>query len=75
VPPAAVAPRAALQVKSNYSTPAELPRTALETAPLVPRKPRVLSEAEEANAWRLLALWLACAAAGIAWFWKFSREP
>jgi murein DD-endopeptidase MepM/ murein hydrolase activator NlpD len=73
VPPIAFAPRAALRATANYSGIADAPRLPSET-PLFPRKRPALEPGEEARAWGLLALWLACGIAGLAWFWKFARE-
>lgn len=70
-PPIAFAPRAALNVRANYSGPAEIPRTATEFAPLVPW---IRPAEEEAGGWRTLALWVACGIAGFALFWMFSRS-
>jgi len=72
-PPVAFAPRSALRVTANYSGPASVPRAPSEGDPLVAWKAPVLEDGEEALAWRLLALCLACGAAGFTWFWKFSR--
>jgi len=72
VPPVAFAPRAAVTVTANYSTKAEAPRAASEGPAL--SKPPVLTADEEARAWWLLALWLACGAAALTWFWRFSRS-
>jgi hypothetical protein len=73
VPPVAFAPRAALMVTANYSHRAEPPRAPSET-PLVSWKRPEAGPGEEQRAWQLLALWLACGAAGLAAFWKFTRE-
>lgn len=73
VPPVAFPPRAALRVTANYSRAAEVPRTPSEGQPFSPWKRSALGPGEEAGAWGLLAAWLACAVAGLAWFWKFSR--
>jgi hypothetical protein len=72
VPPVAFAPRAAATVTANYSTKAEAPRAASEGP--AASKPPVLTADEEARAWWLLALWLACGAAALTWFWRFSRS-
>jgi murein DD-endopeptidase MepM/ murein hydrolase activator NlpD len=72
-PPVAFSPRAALQVKADYSGSVEPPRAASE-ARLVPWKPLVLESGDEKAAWSTLALWLACGVAGLAWFWRFSRH-
>ena len=73
VPPVAFAPRAALRVTANYSSPAEAPRTASES-PLLPWKRPVLGPDREAEAWWTLGLWVAVGLAGMAWFWRFSRR-
>jgi murein DD-endopeptidase MepM/ murein hydrolase activator NlpD len=73
VPPMPFSPRTAQRVTANYSGAAEAPRAPSE-ARLLPWKPRVLEPGEEVRAWATLALWLACAIAGFAWFWKFSRK-
>jgi murein DD-endopeptidase MepM/ murein hydrolase activator NlpD len=72
VPAIPFAPRAALIATANYSHAAEAPR--------VPSEPRLsswkqpgLESGHEIAAWGLLALWLACGVAGLAWFWRFSR--
>lgn len=74
VPPVAFSPRAALRLTANYSSPAVAPRAPSEGDPLVVWKSRAPEADEEALAWRLVALCLACGAAGFAWFWKFSRR-
>ena len=74
VPPISFPPRAALRVTANYSSPAEWPRAPSELQPLVPWKRPAPHAGEETAAWALLAIWLACGAAAIAWFWKFSRD-
>jgi murein DD-endopeptidase MepM/ murein hydrolase activator NlpD len=73
LPPVAFSPRAALRVTANYSGPADVPRLSSET-PLFPWKRPALEPGEEARAWGVLALWLACGVAGLAWFWKFAKE-
>jgi murein DD-endopeptidase MepM/ murein hydrolase activator NlpD len=72
VPSIAFAPRAALRVTANYSGIAEAPRAPSEQR-LFPWKRPTLEPGEEANAWRLLALWLACGVAAMGWFWKFAK--
>src|SRR4051812_14393764 len=72
-PPVAFVPRTAVRVTANYRQGAEAPRAPSE-ARLFPWKRSAATAAEEASAWRLLALWLACGAAGLAWFWRFSRK-
>ena len=73
VPPIAFAPRAAQRVAAIYSGPAEAPRSASDTR-LSPWKRPALEPGEEAKVWGVLALWLACGAAGLAWFWRFSKQ-
>ena len=72
-PPIAFAPRAALRVTAHYSGAAEAPRTPREARPLSPWKRPALDPGEEARAWCVAALWLACGVAALAWFWRFSR--
>jgi murein DD-endopeptidase MepM/ murein hydrolase activator NlpD len=74
-PPVTFEPRAAMRVRSNYSTAAEGPRMAIDYAPLVPWRPPVLKPDEEAAAWAELAALLALGLLGMAWFWRFSRKP
>ena len=74
VPSVVFAPRAAVRVTPDYSHPVQTPRAATEGAPLAPWKLPALAAGEEGGAWRLLALWLACGVAALAWFWLFSRE-
>ena len=73
-PPVVFSPRAALWVTANYSGTAEAPRTAREARPLSPWERPALEPGEEARVWCLAALWLACGAAALGWFWKFSRQ-
>jgi murein DD-endopeptidase MepM/ murein hydrolase activator NlpD len=73
VPPVAFAPRAALRVTAQYSGIAEPPRAESESR-LFPWKRPALEPGEEPGAWGLLALWLACGVAALAWFYKFARE-
>ncbi|HEV3007676.1 MAG TPA: M23 family metallopeptidase [Burkholderiales bacterium] len=72
-PPVAFAPRAALRVTASYSGIADMPRAPSEQR-LVPWARPTLEPGEEGSAWRLLALWLACGAAGLVWFWKFAKD-
>lgn len=72
VPPVAFAPGAALRVTANYSGIAEAPRASSEQRLLPWRRP-TLDPGEEASAWWLLALWIACGTAGLAWYWKFAQ--
>ena len=74
VPPVVFSPRSALRVTANYSSPAAAPRAPSEGDPLAAWRSRAPEADEEALGWRLLALCLACGAAGFAWFWKFSRR-
>jgi murein DD-endopeptidase MepM/ murein hydrolase activator NlpD len=73
VPPVAFAPRSALRATANYSGAAESPRAPSETS-LFPWKRRELEPGEEAGAWGLLAAWLACGVAALAWYFKFARQ-
>lgn len=73
VPPVPFAPRAAVWVAADYSGPAQAPRAASETR-LFPWSRPVLKPGEEAGVWSLLGLWLACGAAALVWYWKFSKE-
>jgi hypothetical protein len=73
VPPVALSPRAALQATANYSGVADVAHAASE-ARLFPWRRPAPAPGEEADGWRLLALWLACGVAAMAWFWKFARE-
>jgi murein DD-endopeptidase MepM/ murein hydrolase activator NlpD len=72
-PPIAFPPRAALRVTANYSSSAKVPRIPSEGEPLTPWRRRALEPSEEAVAWEMLALWFACGAAGLAWFWRFAK--
>jgi murein DD-endopeptidase MepM/ murein hydrolase activator NlpD len=73
VPPVAFAPRAAVRATANYSGTAEPPRSASETS-LFPRRRPELKAGEEPAAWALLAAWIACGVAALAWYFKFARE-
>ena len=73
VPPVAFAPRAALRVTANYSAAAEMPRAPSETRMFAWKLP-ALEPGDEPRAWAMLAVWLVCAAAGVAWFWRFSSS-
>lgn len=73
VPPVAFPPRTALRVTANYSGPAEWPRAPSEGDPLAWKR-HPPEPGEEAAAWRVLALWLACGIAALALFWRFSRN-
>jgi murein DD-endopeptidase MepM/ murein hydrolase activator NlpD len=72
-PPLAFSPRAALRVTANYSGPAEPPRAPSESS-LFPWKRPTLEPADLPGAWGLLALWLACGVAALAWFWRFAQK-
>lgn len=74
VPPIAFSPRAAVTVKANYSSPAELPRAPSEGGSFVSWKRPVLEAGDEARAWGLLAAWLAFGIAALALFWAFARR-
>ena len=74
VPPAPFVPRAALIATANYAHAVEAPRMASERGLQAYWKPPALEPEDEAHAWRLLALWIACGVAGLAWFWRFSRR-
>jgi murein DD-endopeptidase MepM/ murein hydrolase activator NlpD len=68
------APRAALIATANYSHTAEAPHTPSEVRPGISRERPQLEAGDEARAWSVLALWIACAVAGLTWFWRFSKE-
>jgi len=68
------APRAALIATANYSHTAEAPYTPSEVRPAISRNRPQLEAGEEARAWSVLALWIACAVAGLTWFWRFSKK-
>ena len=51
----------------------ELPRTPSEGQPLSPWKRPALEAGDEARAWCVAALWLACGVLALAWFWWFAR--
>jgi murein DD-endopeptidase MepM/ murein hydrolase activator NlpD len=72
VPPVAFTAQPALRVTAHYSGPADAPRAPSESR-LLPWKQPSLEPGEEAGAWGLLALWLACGIAALAWFWKFAK--
>ena len=73
VPPLAFSPRPAQRVTAKYSGPADAPRAPSETRMFNLKVP-TLEPGEESSAWAMLALWLACGAAALAWFWKFSSS-
>ena len=73
VPPVPFTARPALRVSANYSGPADMPRAPSETRMFASKLP-TLEPGEEPRAWATLGLWLVCAAAGVAWFWKFSTS-
>lgn len=72
-PPAAFTPRAGVRIRSDYSGPVEAPR-ALADARLVPWNLPSLEAGEEAKAWGILGLWVACGLAALAWFWRFAKS-
>jgi murein DD-endopeptidase MepM/ murein hydrolase activator NlpD len=74
VPAIVFAPRTAAIVTANYSRPAEAPRAPSEGGSFASRNRRTLEAGDEAGAWILLALWLACGVTAIAGFWRFTRE-
>ncbi len=73
VPPVAFPPRVALHVAVNYSSAVEAPRLAGE-GPMFPWRRPVLATEELPGAWSLLALWLACGIAALAWFVRFAKR-
>ena len=73
VPPIEFPPRAALHVSANYSQAMEAPRLAGE-GPMFPWRRQSLDGEDLPGAWTLLALWIACGIAALAWFGKFSRH-
>lgn len=68
------APRAALIARADYSRAVEAPRAPSEGPSFVSWKRPALEAGDEANAWGLLALWLACGVAAFVWFWRFARS-
>jgi murein DD-endopeptidase MepM/ murein hydrolase activator NlpD len=72
VPAVPFSARSAVRAAANYSGAAEVPRAPSETS-LFRWKRAEPEPGDEVLAWGLLAAWLACAVAGLAWFWKFSR--
>ena len=73
VPPVAFPPRIALHLSANYSGAVDAPRLAGE-GPMFPWRRPMLDTEELPGAWSLLALWLACGIAGLAWFGKFAKR-
>jgi murein DD-endopeptidase MepM/ murein hydrolase activator NlpD len=73
-PPVPVEPRSSLTVTAEYSRAAELPRATRDARRLVEFKPPVPSAEELPWAWTKLGAWLALGLAGLAWFWRFSRD-
>ena len=71
IPPVAFAPRTLLRVTAHYSGVAEAPRMPTESR-LLPWKRPALEPGQEGAAWGLLALWLLCGVAALAWFWRFA---
>ena len=74
VPAIPCAPRAAMIATANYSHDAEPPYLPSHGRPQLFLKPPALEPADEARAWGLLAVWIACGIAGLAGFWAFSRS-
>lgn len=74
LPPIVFPPRAALRVTANYSGHADWPRAPSEGEPLAATRSGNLEGGEEAAAWPLSAVWVACGVAALAWFWRFSRD-
>jgi len=72
-PPTAFTPRAALQVRADYSAAVEAPRAPSEARTIRGSRPS-LEPGEEAGAWAAAALWLVCGLVGMAWFWRFARN-
>ena len=73
LPPLTFAARPAVQVAANYTGVAEPPRAPSE-ARLIPWTRPSLEPGRELAAWALLAVWLACGVAALAWFWKFAGK-
>jgi len=73
VPAIPFAPRAAMIATADYSRDAQPPYMLSEGRPPLFRKRPALEAADEARAWGLLAVWIACGIAGMAGFWAFSR--
>lgn len=73
VPPVEFAPRTLLEVRANYSSSAEPPRTPLERR-FVPWKRPELPPEQVPAAWLTLVSFGAALVAGILWFWRFSRS-
>jgi murein DD-endopeptidase MepM/ murein hydrolase activator NlpD len=73
-PPVTFAARAGLIATADYSPRAELPRAPRTSRRLVEWKPRTLAPEELPRALAELAVWLAAGLAGLAWFWRFSRN-
>ena len=72
-PAIAFAPRAALIVKADYSRAVDAPRAPSEGASFVSWRRPAPQAGDEANAWGVLAAWLACGVAALVWFWRFAR--
>jgi len=73
VPPLVFAPRPAVRAVANYSGPAEMPRAPSETPGFAWRPPE-RQPGDELRAFGVLVFCLACAVAGLAWFWRFSSR-
>jgi len=74
-PTIAFGPRAALIARADYSRAADAPRAPSEGPSFVSWKRPDLEAGDEARAWSVLALWIACAVAALVWFWRFSKQP
>lgn len=73
VPAIAFTPRAALIATANYSDAAAPPRFPSDGYTRASSRRPALETGDEASAWLVLALWLACGVAAVAWFWRFAR--
>lgn len=73
-PTIAFAPRTALIARADYSRAADAPRAPSEGPSYGSWKRPTLEAGDEANAWGVLALWLACGVAALVWFWRFARN-
>jgi murein DD-endopeptidase MepM/ murein hydrolase activator NlpD len=74
-PTIAFSPRAALIARADYSGAADAPRAPSEGRSFVSGKRPGLEAGDEGRAWSVLAVWIACAVAGLVWFWRFSKQP
>lgn len=73
-PPTQFRARPGVAVLAEYTRPAPPPQSVLEQRGLGSPKPPALAPGDEPWAWLRVALWLAAALAGMAWFWHFSRS-